>query len=152
MTWTYREPALVWLLVASYAAHLVEEYVGGFPEWFALIRGSPLPLEAFLAINAVGLAAMAAAARAATRREDLGWLGIGIATIVLLNGVAHLLASLVTATYSPGLLTGLVLYLPLGQFALVRAWHQAPTPCFWRGVTAGVAAHTLVTMTALALT
>lgn len=152
MKWHYRDPPLVWLLVAAYAAHLAEEYFGGFPEWFALIAGNPMPRDVFLIINAVALAAMAAAAGAATRREPFGWLAIGIATILLVNGAAHLFASLVTGTYSPGLITGVVLYLPLGQLALIRAWHQVSPSFFWRGAGAGVAAHAVVTLTALSLT
>jgi hypothetical protein len=151
MRWEYRDPPLVWSLVAAYAAHVAEEYFGGFPEWFAVLAGRPLPREDFLIINAIALVAMIAAARAATRREPLGWLAIGIATILLVNGAAHLLASLVTGTYSPGLITGVVLYVPLGQLALLRAWHQVSPSYFWRGVMAGVAAHVLVTTTALAL-
>lgn len=149
--WHYRDPPLVWLLVASYAAHLAEEYIGGFPEWFAVLAGRPMPRDVFVTINAVAFAAMAVAARAATRREGLGWLAIGIATILFVNGVAHLLASLATGTYSPGLITGVVLYVLLGQLALVRAWHQVPPPFFRRGVIAGPAAHAVVATTAVAL-
>jgi hypothetical protein len=149
--WHYRDPPLVWLIVGAYAAHIVEEWFGGFPEWFGQLTGRPLPHDTFLIINAVGLAVMAAAALAATRRESLGWLAIGIATIALVNGAAHLLGSIVTGTYSPGLLTGIVLYLPLGQLSLTRAWYQVHRAFFWRGVAAGVAAHTIVTFTALAL-
>jgi hypothetical protein len=149
--WDYRDPPLVWLLVAAYAAHVVEEYVGGFPEWFAVLSGRAMPREVFLAINAIALVAMVLAARAAIRRAPLGWLAIGIATILLVNGVAHLLASVVTGTYSPGLITGVVLYLPLAQLTLLRAWHQAPPWLFWQGVGTGVIAHVAVTLTALTL-
>jgi hypothetical protein len=149
--WHYRDPPLVWLFLATYAAHVVEEWFGGFPEWFAVVAGRPLSREAFLVINALAFAAMAAAIRAAIRREALGWLAIAIATVVLINGAAHLLASLVTRTYSPGLLTGVILYLPLAQLALLRAWHQVSPSLFWRGIAAGVAAHAVVTTTALAV-
>lgn len=150
MRWNYRDPALVWLFVPAYVAHLVEEYFGGFPEWFARIAGSPLPRGDFLLINAVALLVMMAAVRAATRRESFGWMAIAIATILLVNGLAHTLASIATGTYSPGLFTGVVLYLPLGQLALLRAWHQAPPGFFSRGIMAGLAAHAAVTFIAVA--
>jgi Protein of unknown function with HXXEE motif len=95
---------------------------------------------------------MVLAARAAIRREQLGWLAIGVAAILLVNGTAHLLASLVTGTYSPGLITGVVLYLPLAQLVLLRAWHQVPASLFWQGVGTGLIAHVVVTLTALVLT
>jgi hypothetical protein len=148
MRWQYRDPLLVWLLVAAYACHVVEEYAGGFPEWFAHLAGAPLGRAEFLFINAVGLAAMATAARAATRQASLGWMAIGIAAILFANGIAHLVASLVTSTYSPGLFTGVILYLPLGGLTLLRAWLQAPRPFFWRGIAVGIAAHLVVTLVA----
>jgi hypothetical protein len=103
----------------------------------------------FLVINLAALALMAVAARAATRRESLGWLAIGIATVVLVNGTAHLLASIATARYAPGLITAVVLYLPLAQLSLLRAYHQTEPPFFWRGVATGIAAHVAVTFAAL---
>ncbi|HVL66926.1 MAG TPA: HXXEE domain-containing protein [Vicinamibacterales bacterium] len=152
MRWHYRDPLLVWLFPASYALHILEEWFGGFPEWLGVVSGgSGLPRGAFVAINAAAWIAMVAAARAATRSESAGWLAIGIATITLVNGVAHLLASLVTGTYSPGLFTGVILYLPLGQLALLRAWHQSPAASLRRGVIAGVLVHGLVSLVALSL-
>lgn len=151
MRWHYRDPPLVWLLVGAYAAHVVEEWFGGFPQWFAVLAGRPLPADAFLTINAIALVVMAASAAAATRRESFGWLAIAIATIELVNGIAHLLGSIVTTSYSPGVITGVILYVPLAQLALLRAWGQVAHAFFWRGVAAGVLAHVIVTMTALAV-
>ncbi len=147
--WSYRDPPLIWLFVAAYALHIVEEYLGGFPEWFGFIAGGPLGRDAFVIINMFGLAAMSAAARAAARRESLGWIAIAIATVVFVNGIAHLLGSLVSASYSPGLITGVVLYLPLGQLALIRAWRQVTPSFFWRGVATGLAAHAVVVFIAV---
>lgn len=151
MRWHYRDPALVWLFVAAYLAHLIEEYAGGFPDWFARLSGAPLPVPAFLAINAVAFIVLVAVVAAVTRREACGWMAIGVATVALVNSVGHLLGSLLTGTYSPGLITGVVLYMPLGQLALIRAWHQAPPETFRRGVIAGLLAQAAVALTALAV-
>jgi hypothetical protein len=150
--WHYRDPLLVWLLPAAYACHLGEEWFGGFPEWMARVIGSALPRPAFIAINAIAFGLMVLASRAATRREANGWMGIAIATILLINGVAHLLGSLATAAYSPGLFTGIVLYLPLGSLVLLRAWAQAQEDQFGTGVLAGIALHVLVVVIAYAST
>lgn len=148
MRWHYRDPALVWLFVAAYGAHLLEEFFGGFPQWFAVVLGRPLPIPAFLVINGVALVAMILAVRAATRRESLGWLAIAVATVLFVNGVLHLLSTLAWGRYSPGLITGVVFYVPLGLLALLRAWHQVSEPFFWRGVGAGLAAHAVVIVVA----
>jgi hypothetical protein len=148
MRWRYNDPPLVWLLVAAYLAHVGEEYFGGLPQWLAMIFGGELSVETFLVINALGLAVMIAAARLSTRSESYGWLTIGIATVVLVNGLLHLLGSVFTGTYSPGLITGIVLYVPLGQLALLRAWQQTGESFFSKGVAAGLAAHALVSLIA----
>lgn len=148
MRWRYDDPPLVWLLIAAYVAHVVEEFVGGFPSWLASIFGRPLPYGDFLIINAVGLSVLVSAVILATRKESLGWLAIGIATAIFSNGVLHLLGSLGTASYSPGLITGIVLYLPLGQLALLRAWQQVPRSFFMKGVAAGLLAHAVVILIA----
>ena len=148
--WRYDDPPLVWLFVAAYAMHLLEESFGGFAEWMAIAIGRPLPIRDFVLINAAGFGVMIAAAALSTRCAALGWLAIGIATLMFVNGLAHLFASLATGTYSPGLITGTVLYLPLGQLALLRAWDQAPAALFGRGVLAGLAAQTVVSLVAFA--
>jgi hypothetical protein len=150
MRWHYRDPQLVWLLPLSYALHILEEWFGGFPEWMAVMLGSPLRRSAFIAINAVAFAVMVLATRATTRRESNGWMGIAISTILLVNGVAHVLGSVVTGGYSPGLITGVILYVPLAQLALMRAWGQAERAMFVRGVVTGVGLHALVFVVAYA--
>ena len=151
MRWDYRDPPLAWLLVAAYAAHIAEEWFGGFPQWLALLAGTPLPRGAFVVINAVGMALMIVATRAATEREARGWMTIAIAALLFTNGVLHILGSIATGSYSPGLFTGVILYLPLGQLALIRAWQQAPDGFFARGVFAGLGAHAVVSIVAFAM-
>ena len=150
MRWHYRDAALLWLFPPAYLAHLAEEWWGGpgFPAWFAAIAGRPLPRPAFLAINAVAFAALIAGVRAASRRESAGWMAIAIGTVVSLNALLHVAGSVLTGSYSPGLITGVVLYLPLGQLLLVRALLQVESSRFSTGVAAGVAVHVAVILTA----
>jgi hypothetical protein len=153
MRWHYRDGALLWLFPPAYLAHLAEElWAGpGFPEWFAAIAGASLPLRAFAAINAVAFALLIAGIRVAVKRECAGWIAIAVATIVFLNALLHVAGSVLTGTYSPGLITGVILYLPLGQLLLIRGLHQVEPLRFTRGVIAGVAIHTAVIAAALAL-
>jgi hypothetical protein len=146
--WHYRDPLLVWLLPLAYALHILEEWSGGFPEWVGRVVGSPLPRPAFVLINATAVFLMVLATRATTRREANGWMGVAVATILLINGLAHLLGSLATGTYSPGLFTGVVLYLPLASLLLLRAWTQTQEGQFGKGVLAGIALHALVVVVA----
>lgn len=149
MRWHYRDPLLAWLFPVAYGCHVLEEWFGGFPEWFAAIRGVPLPSDAFILINAVALIVMIGATYRTIRDERHGWMGIGVATVVEVNALLHVLASISTGTYSPGLFTSVVLYMPLGQLTLLRAWGQATRSQFGVGVLAGCAAHAFVSAIAL---
>ena len=153
MRWHYRDAALVWLFPPAYLAHLAEETWGGpgFPAWFAYVVGRPLPMPAFIGINVIGLLLMVWSTVLAVRREQHGWMAVAIATVVTINGLLHLAASGVTRTYSPGLITGVVLYLPLGQLLLIRALHQLDRARFTIGIATGVVVHTAVVLVAVAL-
>ena len=152
MRWHYRDPLLLWLLVAAYVCHVAEEWFGGFPEWVGSVAGRSLPRAAFLVINAIGLSIMVVAVTAAVRRESRGWIGIGVAALLFINTLAHLFGSILTGSYSPGLVSSVVLYLPLTQLVLVRAWHQVGARFFWRGVAAGAVVHAVVFVVAFAAT
>jgi hypothetical protein len=135
---------LAWLLPLSYALHILEEWFGGFRDWIALFVGSPLPATAFIVINAIAMAAMIAATWASTTRAGYGWAGIAVATVLVVNALAHTFGTLVTSRYSPGLVTALLLYLPLAGLVLLRASSRAERGAFRTGVLAGFAIHALV--------
>ena len=149
--WHYRDPALLWLLPAAYALHILEEWYAGFSEWVALVVGAPLPRAAFIVINAIAMALAIAATRASTRREHYGWAGIAVASILFVNALAHVLGTAITRTYSPGLITGLVLYVPIAGLVLLRASTQAASGAFLRGVVVGIALHAVVFLIAYSL-
>ena len=151
MRWQYRDPWLAWLLPLAYALHILEEWFAGFPEWVALVVGSPLPRTAFVVINAIALTVMIAAIRVSTTREDDGWMAIASASILFINAFAHVLGSVVTRSYSPGLISGVVLYLPVAGLVLLRASSQAQRGAFGRGLAVGAALHAAVFIVAYAV-
>jgi hypothetical protein len=153
MRWHYRDPALLWLFPPAYAVHILEElYAGeGFRAWLARIAGSPLPLEWFLLANVAGMALLLVAVRRASQAERAGWMAVAVATTAIVDVLAHLIGMLVTAHYSPGLIVGIVLYVPLGSLALLRAAHQARADVVRRGVLAGVAIQVAMLVAALAV-
>ena len=142
---------LVWLLPLAYACHLVEEWLGGFRLWIAAVAGAPMPAAAFVAINTVGFVLFLAAARRTTQRESSGWIGVAMATILLVNGMLHVVGTLVAGSYSPGLITSVILYLPLSQLLLLRAWYQADRALLGRGILTGIALHALVGLVVFAV-
>jgi len=103
-----------WVLLfpATYLAHIAEEYWGGFPARFAGITGLAVPDGAFLGANALFWVLMATAAVLVLRRPTRAPLVVALATVVTINATLHLGGTVLNASYSPGLITGVLLWLP----------------------------------------
>lgn len=119
MTSTEIQRWLPWALLIAALAHITDEFVlpGGFVRWYRSYRGaktaSVTPRFLFL-MNAAMLAGCACAAQPGSL-----WLWMGMAGILASNGLWHLYATLRSRTYSPGVITGTLLYIPLAAFGLV---------------------------------
>ena len=111
-----------WLFPATYAIHILEELLcgEGFPAWFARVAGVGLGARQFLVWNALALLLMSVSVVLTMRFRRLRWLLLAYGTAFLLNALSHVFASLYTVSYSPGLVSGLLLWLPLGALALLR--------------------------------
>jgi hypothetical protein len=144
MRWQYRDAGLLWLFVPAYVVHVAEEWVGGFPAWIGTVVGRPLPGAAFFIINGLALVLLVAGIRAAIQTDRYGWIAVAMATIVLVNTCAHAAGALLTGAYSPGLISAVVLYVPLGSLALIRAVDHAPRAQLLRGIAAGLMIHAIV--------
>jgi hypothetical protein len=72
------------------------------------------------------------------RSRSFRWFVVSFGALILVNGILHLLGSLVTGSYSPGTVSGSLIYLPLGALAL----HAGRTEeGFGRAVALGIALH-----------
>ena len=136
----------------TYLVHIAEEWWGGFLAWSARFLGFQLTPAQYWRLNGIAWVAMLVMSLVATRGPDKRWLVIPLATAVLVNGLAHLVASLVTATYSPGVISGVVLWVPLGAVVLRRMFSQLERRLFWSGVALGFVLHLAVTLSALTST
>ena len=150
MRWHYRDGGLLWPFVPAYAIHVAEEWFAGFPVWIARVTGRPVPDAAFVLINSVALVLLIAGIRAATRKEDSGWIAVAVATIALVNTIAHAAGAAFTRSYSPGLISAIVFYVPLASLTMIRALDQAPRLQLRRGVAAGLLIHAGVFVLAFA--
>ena len=150
-----RTPARSWwllLLPASYLLHIGEELWGGegFAAWTSRITGAPMSETRFLVVNAVLWPLSAVLTTLGIRKARLAWLPVALATIVTVNAALHTLGTVVTGTYSPGLVTSLLLYFPIGGAALVHGRRAIPAESFRWGVIAGFVVHALVVVIAAA--
>lgn len=138
------------LLPAAYVAHLCEEWWGGpgFPAWASITLGVEVSPERFLLINAVALPIFLAGSIAAVKSARLSWLAAAFASLLLLNGLLHLLATLAFATYSPGTITGAILYLPLGALLLLVMSRSLSWPVLTFAVSIGICIQVVVAVAA----
>jgi hypothetical protein len=150
MRWHYRDAGLLWLFVPAYLVHVGEEWVGGFATWIGTVSGRSLPTPAFFIVNAVALVLVVAGIRAAVREDRYGWIAVALATIVLVNTVAHAAGAALTRSYSPGLISAVVLYVPLGSLAMIRAIDQASRAQLIGGIATGLLIHAIVIIVAFA--
>lgn len=150
-TETGRDLPRLWPLLfpATYLVHIAEEVWGGFPAWASRVSGVVLTDERFMSLNAFAFCVMLLANLAAAGFREARWLMLPFAAAVSLNGLAHLAGSLSSASYSPGLVSGLLLWVPLGLHTLRRARPAFPRAAFWAAVGAGLALHGLLLLTVL---
>jgi hypothetical protein len=114
----------IWALPLAYALHVIEEAYGGrgLVEWMIL----------------------AVAAGGARIRPSWRWTLASAGTILLVNGVCHVAASVATRYYVPGMWTGLAFYIPLGAVLLFRARRLVRPGIFRAAVAVGFVIHAAV--------
>jgi hypothetical protein len=143
--------AWVWLYPATYAIHILEELWGGrgFSAWLAGVAGVELAAEKFLVWNALALLLMGASVPFTLRFRHLRWLPLAYGVAFALNALSHVAASLYTVTYSPGLASGLLLWLPLGAWTLLYLKPTLTRRGRRAGLAVGVSLHCAVLLLTL---
>ncbi len=141
-----------WILLfpATYLVHIGEELWGGLPERMAELSGLAFSDAAFLAANALFWVLMAGAVLLVLRRPSAAPFVVVLGTIVTINATLHLGGALLTASYSPGLVSAVLLWLPLGFLTLVRGRRVLSERRLHSGVLMGVLAHVLVPLVGIA--
>lgn len=115
---------LSWALIAAPLLHICDEFVfpGGFVRWYRAYRGAEVTsiTPRFLVIiNAVMVVTCIDAAYSIGEASGVA-LWLGMAALMATNGVWHDYAALRSRTYSPGMVTGTLVYIPL---AIVGTTH-----------------------------
>ena len=116
-----------WLFLAplgAAVAHMFEEFVwpSGFMSWYRWYRGTSVSsiTPRLLIITSVVLLAVCvdAAFVADTPIGAAYW--IGVSAILASNGLWHVWAAVKGRVYSPGMVTGLLLYVPLAIYGCIH--------------------------------
>ena len=126
-----------WLFPVSYLLHIAEEYWGGegYSAYLLRLRGIQLSPARFLVIQAIGLALMTLGVILARRLKFPNLLSVILGSVILVNGLTHTALSLAYTEYVPGLITSILLWIPLGIVTLLglrRTMRQARYWIAWQ--------------------
>jgi len=117
MTW------IRFALLAAAVLHVLEEYArpGGFP---AFMRGMAPRFAASITTPfavVINGAFLLVCALAVILGPAAPVLGLSVAALLIVNGLTHIGGGIRARRYAPGVVTGVLLYLPLGAYAFCAA-------------------------------
>jgi len=115
-----------WLIPLAYLFHLADEYFTGFPNWFSGIFKVNLSLDDFIIINSIGFSATIIITFLCTFDKVNSFIIASLGTLFFINGIIHILSSIFTLSYSPGTISGILFYLPLGYLIFKNIFPLLP--------------------------
>ncbi len=140
----------LWLFPAAHALHAVEEFFGG--AGFSLapqrMRGFNLTPVQFIVLNGVALPVLIYVFYLSRRRGFSQLLMLIIGSIMLVNGLLHVLTTIRTSAYTPGLITSPLIFIPLGVWTLLSLWGQMRWQRYCAGIALGGGMHVLISLVA----
>jgi hypothetical protein len=113
---------LLWLATAAYGVHILEEYQLNWRDWARAVIGLPVEWNDFYVVNALVIVFGIVAANLARHAPGLA---LAFPALMLINATFfHVLPFASTrGRFSPGLLTAVVLFYPIGIACYWRASH-----------------------------
>lgn len=140
-----------WLFPLTYLLHIAEELWGGegYSAYLKRLRGVELPQTEFLVGQAIGMALIIAGILLARRFNFPRQLLVILGTVVFINGLSHLSTSLFHREYGPGLITGVLIWIPFGIVTLIRFKRSISSFRYWLYVATGVAINAVIAILTL---
>jgi hypothetical protein len=128
------------LFPVTYFFHILEEYYGGegYSAYLLRLREIHLSETRFLLVQTIGLTLMIVGIILARRLRFPNQLSVALGAVTLVNGLTHVILSLVYTEYVPGLITSLILWIPLGLATLVCLKPTMRESRYWLCLTVGV--------------
>ena len=149
---TFSKSILPWLFPLAYLIHITEEYLGGLAlqtTASANLKGVNLTASQFLIITGIAFLLFLLLIFLAQKFKFPDWVSVCLGTIMFINAVAHTVSTVVMAEYNPGLITGLLIFMPLGVLALLGLKARMSTRRYLTAMAVGIATHGVITLLAL---
>lgn len=109
-----RSSQWLWLFPLAYLLHVIEEIKG-----VGALHGINVSLTAFLILSTAAWLLMTCGILLAQRFGFPQFMEVLLGTTVLLNGLSHIFSSVINRGYDAGVITGSVIFIPLGLPTLI---------------------------------
>ena len=116
----------LWLFPPVYLVHLIDErlFANGTAAWATQHMGVYLTNEAWLIINVVWFFFFTLSTWLVARGTWPDWVVLALATHIAVHSLARVWGSLVFAGWSPGVVSGVTLCLPLAAATFARSFRR----------------------------
>lgn len=144
------EIVLAWLFPTTYLIHVMEEYWAGvaLAPSPTKIRGANLTPAQFLILNGLACLLIVAGMFISQRLRFRPWLMVCLGTVVMINGLFHVVGGIRISGYNPGLASGLLIWIPLGVIALIYLREILLPGKYWAAVGVGILINVIVLLVA----
>jgi hypothetical protein len=111
---------VLWIAVAAYALHILEEHELNWRDWAQKVLHLPVEWKSFYVVNSL-VVVLGVSCAAVGWREP--WFGLAFPAVMLINGTFfHVAPTIVTRIFSPGLISAVLLFYPVAGWAYYAAW------------------------------
>jgi hypothetical protein len=137
---------LLWVFPLTYLIHIAEEYWGGegYPAYILRLRGVHLSTTKFLVAQGVGFVLVTIGVILARQLHFPQMMLLVMGTIVLVNGLTHTVTAITSLTYGPGLVSSILIWMPLGLFILIRYRQAVSRKRYWLAIAVGVSVNVII--------
>jgi hypothetical protein len=139
----------LWLFPVVYLLHICEEYWGGYPSYVMRTSGVNLSPTRFLVLNGIGWALTTLGVCLARRLGFTEWLLVCLATVVFINGILHTVSTVLRSEYNPGVISGLLIFIPLGAAILIYMKRRMRARRYYGALMVGVGIHAVISLLAV---
>jgi Protein of unknown function with HXXEE motif len=109
------QDAIFWVAMACYAVHMMEEFFYDWKDWANKVLKLPVDWPGFYVTNTAVLFLGVACAEIGW---NCPWLSLAFPALMLINAFFfHVMPVIIKRKFSPGLLTALGLFFPVGIYA-----------------------------------
>jgi hypothetical protein len=117
---------LAWSLAIAASIHIIEEFAfpGGFKAWWCAYKPGIVESVSnrfLIIINSILIAfsvLVALAVQASNGNGVAAWLTL--AALLFSNAIFHIIGAVQSKRYSPGMISGMVLYIPLAVYGFIH--------------------------------